>query len=134
MFPSARWSQILAAINGVMAVALGAFAAHGMTDDHAIGLMKTAATYQMVHAAASLYAAEKDAVSGALLSLGAMIFALSLYAIAFGCPVVLGAIAPIGGAGMIAGWLVLLYRLIRGEPRQDPLEPQIDLDTRRGGE
>ena len=40
-----------------------------------------------------------------LLLIGAAIFAVSLYAMALGCPRWLGAVTPIGGAMMIGGWL-----------------------------
>jgi len=43
--------------------------------------------------------------AAALLLVGAAIFALTLYAMALGAPKWLGAVTPIGGLLMIAGWL-----------------------------
>jgi uncharacterized membrane protein YgdD (TMEM256/DUF423 family) len=42
---------------------------------------------------------------------GSALFAATLYAMAFGAPRWLGAITPIGGGLMIAGWLWLAWRL-----------------------
>jgi uncharacterized membrane protein YgdD (TMEM256/DUF423 family) len=49
-----------------------------------------------------------------LLLTGAAIFAFSLYAMAIGGPRWLGAITPIGGTLMIAGWLWTAWIYWRG--------------------
>ncbi len=46
----------------------------------------------------------------ALLLIGAAVFAVTLWAMAFGAPRWLGAVTPVGGALMIAGWLLLAFR------------------------
>ena len=47
---------------------------------------------------------------GWLLVVGILIFCGTLYAMAFGAPRILGAITPIGGLGLLGGWLVLAVR------------------------
>ena len=44
---------------------------------------------------------------------GATIFAVTLYAMALGAPRWLGAITPIGGVLLIAGWLWLAWQVSR---------------------
>jgi uncharacterized membrane protein YgdD (TMEM256/DUF423 family) len=98
---------VLAALSGALAVAAGAFGAHGAQGDAAEWL-KTGAQYQMVHAVAALIAVQMGARGPAWLFLGgALIFAGTLYAMALGQPRWLGAVTPIGGAGLILGWLWL---------------------------
>ena len=41
--------MMLAAIGGFLSVAIGAFAAHGVTDPAAKELLKTGASYQFMH-------------------------------------------------------------------------------------
>ena len=53
-----------------------------------------------------------------LLATGTVIFAGTLYTMALGGPRWLGAITPIGGSLMIAGWLVLAWRVLRSPTRQ----------------
>ena len=113
---------ILAGLYGAVAVALGAHAAHGMDASHApeaIAWVETASHYQLVHAAAMLstmagYGAARAkalrvslAVAGSLFAVGTLLFPGSLYALAFVGDPVFGAIAPIGGAALILGWLAI---------------------------
>ena len=115
---TARALPALAALNGLLAVALGAFAAHGLTDPQAKAWATTAAAYQLPHAVA-IYAllAWRDtrAVRGAAwaLTLGTLLFGLSLDALALGAPRSLAALAPIGGTLMIAGWAWLILQASR---------------------
>lgn len=104
---------MLAALSGALAVAAGAFGAHGAEGDAAEWL-KTGAQYQMVHAVAALIAAQMGARGPAWLFLGgALIFAGTLYAMALGQPRWLGAVTPIGGAGLILGWLWFAWTAVR---------------------
>ncbi len=109
---------LFAALNGAMAVAVGAFAAHG-AGPQIKTLLTTGAQYQLVHAVLAVAAAQWQAggrlssTAGWLASVGGMIFCLSLLLIAFlGVPA-FGAIAPIGGVLMIAGWLCLAFAAVR---------------------
>ncbi|MDE0492065.1 DUF423 domain-containing protein [Psychrobacter sp. A3] len=106
----------IAAINMAIAVALGAFGAHGLKNLVSLQQLEwwhTATLYLFVHALGLLivgvlirlrYAAQAPAW---LLQIGIIIFAGSLYAMTLGAPRWFGAITPIGGVLMIVGWLWL---------------------------
>ena len=101
----------LAAISGAVAVAAGAYGAHEATGVAAEWL-KTGAVYEMVHAVAVLALALAGAAGiGAWAMLGgSAVFAGTLYAMALGAPHILGAVTPLGGLGMIVGWLLVAFR------------------------
>jgi uncharacterized membrane protein YgdD (TMEM256/DUF423 family) len=61
--------------------------------------------YGLIHAVAVLVVAPHVRAAAWLLLVGSLIFSGTLYAMAFGAPRVLGAVTPIGGVLMIAGWL-----------------------------
>lgn len=103
----------LAALSGAIAIAAGAFGAHGASGQAAEWL-RTGGTYQLIHAVAVLLAVQQRAAGpGWAMLAGAAIFAATLYAMALGAPRWLGAVTPIGGAAMIAGWLWLGWMLWR---------------------
>jgi uncharacterized membrane protein YgdD (TMEM256/DUF423 family) len=103
----------LAALSGAVAIAAGAFGAHGASGQAAEWL-RTGGTYQLIHAVAVLVAVQQRAAGpGWAMLAGAAIFAATLYAMALGAPRWLGAVTPIGGAAMIAGWLWLGWLLWR---------------------
>lgn len=112
-----------AALNGAMAVALGAFAAHG-AGPQVKQLLTTGAQYQMVHAVVALVCAAwpvRDrlvAVAGWLAAAGGLIFSLALSAIALLSLSAMGAVAPIGGLLMISAWLLIGFAALR---TQNPL-------------
>ena len=100
---------MVAALNGLMAVAFGAFAAHGIADPQAKGWLATAAGLQLPHAAvvfAVLGWRDTHPVRGAAwaLAAGSLIFAASLDLLALGLPRGIAALAPVGGTLMLAGW------------------------------
>jgi uncharacterized membrane protein YgdD (TMEM256/DUF423 family) len=108
------WIVILAGLSGALAVGAGAFGAHGASGD-AIEWLKTGGQYQLIHAIAALVAVQLDARGPAILFLaGGAIFAVSLYLMALGLPRWLGAVTPIGGTLLIAGWLWLAWQAARG--------------------
>ncbi|MDN5621085.1 MAG: DUF423 domain-containing protein [Psychrobacter sp.] len=112
----------IAAINMAIAVALGAFGAHGLkgvVNVQQLEWWHTATLYLFVHALGLLlvgllirlrYATQTTAF---LLQIGIIIFAGSLYAMTLGAPRWFGAITPIGGVLMIAGWLWLAVTTFR---------------------
>jgi uncharacterized membrane protein YgdD (TMEM256/DUF423 family) len=104
-----NWIVLLAALSGALAVGAGAFGAHGASGAAAEWL-KTGAHYQLIHAIAALVAGRMEARGPAWLFLaGGGLFAGTLYAMALGAPRWFGAITPIGGALLIAGWLWLAW-------------------------
>ena len=105
---------VLAALSGAMAVIAGAFGAHGASGE-AQSWLRTGAEYQMVHAVAALVALGWPGGRGPamLFVAGGLVFGATLYAMALGAPRILGAVTPIGGGLIIAGWLwsaLLLWR------------------------
>ena len=110
-----NWISI-AALNMAIAVALGAFGAHGLkaiVSPQQLEWWQTATLYWFIHGLGLLlvgilirlnYATQTTAW---LLQVGVIIFAGSLYAMTLGAPRWFGAITPIGGVLMIAGWLWL---------------------------
>ena len=106
-----RWIAALAALSGVVAIAAGAFGAHG-AEKQVADLLKTGGQYQLIHAVAALVAVRMSARGpAALFVIGSALFAGSLYALALGAPRLIGAITPLGGVTMIAGWLWLAVNL-----------------------
>ncbi|QNA83597.1 DUF423 domain-containing protein [Sphingomonas sp. So64.6b] len=104
-----NWIMIFAALSGALAVAAGAFGAHGATGP-AVEWLKTGGQYQLIHAVAALVALRFEAKGPAVMFLaGGAIFAGSLYLMALGLPRWLGAVTPVGGTMLIVGWLWLAW-------------------------
>ena len=108
------WTS-LAAISGFVAVAAGAFAAHGVQDPTAKELLRTGSTYELAHAlvvlaCAPLVAAVPRArLAPAWFLAGSLLFSGSLYALALGAPRIVGAVTPFGGVAFLIGWAVLAW-------------------------
>jgi len=119
---------ILGSINGFLAVALGAFAAHGLRNTLSPELLNTFQTgvqYHMYHALALLgvgllalyYPAQSTVrLSGWLFVLGIVLFSGSLYVLALSGIRWLGAITPLGGVAFLAGWTLLAWSMLRLQP------------------
>jgi uncharacterized membrane protein YgdD (TMEM256/DUF423 family) len=109
---------VFAALNGALAVLIGAFAAHG-AGPQVKTLLTTGAHYQMVHALLALICAiwpGRDrliVLAGWLAASGGLVFCLALSAIALLSLPVMGAVAPVGGLLMIAAWLLILVTALR---------------------
>jgi uncharacterized membrane protein YgdD (TMEM256/DUF423 family) len=110
----------LAAVSGFLAVAFGAFAAHGLADPKAAEVMRTGSTYEMVHALAILACSALTslprvprAVAQATFVGGSLLFSGSLYALALGAPHWIGIVTPFGGMLFLTGWLVLAFSALR---------------------
>lgn len=105
---------VTAGLLGATAVALGAFGAHGLKERLAVipdaaAWWQTATFYLLMHAVA-VGAVRSDSVWPARLwTFGAFIFAGTLYALALGASRWLGAVTPVGGTLLIAGWLTLAW-------------------------
>jgi len=106
-------------------VAAGAFGAHALREvlsPESLEVYHTAARYQLVHALALVFVGLAGSVwpdrrwrfSGALFTVGILVFSGSLYALSFTGIGWLGAITPIGGACFLGGWLVAALTALRG--------------------
>ena len=104
--------EAVAAAMAAIAIAAGAFGAHG-AEGQAAEWLKTGSSYHLVHAVAVVLLARSAPGPAGLLLGGSTIFAGTLYLMAIGLPRWLGAITPIGGVLMIAGWLWLGWQFAR---------------------
>ncbi len=109
-----RSLAVFGALNGAAAVAIGAFAAHG-AEAPAKALLTTAGHYQMVHGLLAVVCSvwpgppRPAIVAGWLAASGGLVFAAALASIALLDLAVMGAVAPVGGALMILGWLTAAF-------------------------
>lgn len=115
----------IGAINAGIAIALGAFGAHGLQDlvsermlanyetgvryhmYSALGLMLVSIIYQMSNES------KKVKLGAQLICAGTVIFSGSLYVMALTGLTILGAITPIGGVLLIAGWILVATGVLR---------------------
>lgn len=105
---------VTAGLLGAIAIALGAFGAHGLKErlaliPEAVGWWQTATFYLLTHAVAIGAIAARTGLPARLWAIGSATFAGTLYAMALGAPRWLGAFTPIGGLWLIAGWVVLAW-------------------------
>jgi uncharacterized membrane protein YgdD (TMEM256/DUF423 family) len=120
MFPDSRFALIAGSLLAAAGVALGAFGAHGLKtllSPEALGWWQTAVQYQMWQAIGlvAIGAAPVARTRGPawMLAAGTAIFSGSLYAMSLSDARWLGAITPVGGVLMIAGWAWLAWRLAK---------------------
>lgn len=113
-----KYLVFIGAISGFLAVALGAFAVHGLRQQlspEMLSVFKTAVDYQMFHALALVLIGgiyNQSTGKSLILSawafiLGSLLFCGSLYALALGLPKILGFITPLGGSLFLVGWMAL---------------------------
>ncbi len=123
---SARFTLVTAALLGALAVALGAFAAHGLKSILSAPLLEvfqTGVDYQFWHVAALLVTGllqQRQNSRGLKLSAlafmaGIACFSGSLYVLALSGVHWLGAITPLGGTAFIVGWLSLAVSIFQQE-------------------
>lgn len=122
-----KGSIISGAIHGFLAVALGAFAAHGLKDvldDYGTGIWNTAVQYQMFHATALILVGilmarsilgevKQLKIAMICFNLGILIFSGSLMILALTGIKVLGAITPIGGVLFLVGWVMVMIAAVK---------------------
>ncbi len=115
---------LIAAINGFLAVAAGAFGAHGLQsrlDAHSLEVFETGARYQMYHALAMGLAAlaMRGAAVGAAQAaaafflVGVVLFSGSLYVLALTGIRGFGIVTPFGGLAFLIGWGALAWAATR---------------------
>ena len=118
-----------AAFTGALSVMLGAFAAHGLKQILSLEnlqIFETAVRYQFYHVFALLavgilykeYPLKFMKWAGSLFIVGIILFSGSLYGLCYvkhnELPLNwLGAITPFGGAAFIAGWVLVLFSLLK---------------------
>ena len=116
---------IIGSLSAFLAVALGAFAAHGLKsrlEPAMLATFETGVRYHMYHALALLavgwactrWPGTAANASGWLFIAGTVLFSGSLYALALTGTRSLGAITPFGGAAFLAGWLCLAWAAWKG--------------------
>ena len=117
-----RGAAAAGALLAAAAVMLGAFGAHALRGGFGAlqaGWWETAVQYQMWHALALLLLATWRLRWGSAAALclggGAVIFSGTLYLMALGLPRWLGAVTPVGGTLMIAGWLIVAWSALAGQ-------------------
>ncbi|RPG30000.1 MAG: DUF423 domain-containing protein [Muricauda sp. TMED12] len=112
---------------GMLAIVLGAFAAHGLeklVDAQAIDTFETGVKYQMYHALFLLFLGIWDGLPSkpkkivfTLILLGVVLFSFSIYLLALNSLTsfdfkIIGFLTPIGGVLMIMGWIYLGYHIL----------------------
>ena len=112
----------VAAVAGFLAVALGAFGAHGfnkiLAQNGTAALWQTAAFYHFIHAVMLFVLAERKPLANGpwwCFLAGIVIFSGSLYLLAVTDARWLGAITPVGGLSFLAGWLWLAITAVRAK-------------------
>ena len=113
----ALWLCVGAALGG-LGVAIGAAGTHaleGRIDSDALDTLETAVRFQMYHgialiglgAVAKVWQSRFATVAAVLMAIGTVIFCGSLYALAMLDIGAFGAVAPVGGISLMAGWATL---------------------------
>ncbi len=128
-YTGSRFLPLLVTINGFLAVAIGAFGAHGveaLIAPEAMQHWQTGVRYQMFHVVALLAcafftstceanprAALWAVVAACLFVLGMVFFSGSLYLLALTQQSWLGLCVPVGGVFFLLGWTSLTICLLR---------------------
>lgn len=116
---------LLGCIAAALAVALGAFGAHGLEGKISAKMLdvwKTGVTYQMFHAGGLFVVAllmgkiQSSLVSAAgwCMVAGIVMFSGSLYALSTTGIKFFGPITPLGGVAFIVGWILLGTAVVKG--------------------
>jgi uncharacterized membrane protein YgdD (TMEM256/DUF423 family) len=114
----------LGSASALVAVAAGAFGAHGLRarlSPDLLAVFETAARYKMYHALALLavgwavtrWPGPWPVRAGWLFAVGTLVFSGSLYALALSGMRWLGTVTPLGGLAFLAGWTCLLLGMLR---------------------
>jgi uncharacterized membrane protein YgdD (TMEM256/DUF423 family) len=124
-----NWSAVAAILMG-LAVAFGAFGAHGLKgrlDEYSMGVYEKAVLYHFFHALGLLIVSILPRIGAisqsagtwvcSLLLAGILLFSGSLYVLALSGMKTLGAITPFGGLAFLGAWFLLALCLVRGPAR-----------------
>jgi len=111
-----RFYSFAAGLTGALAIALGAFGAHGMEailmERNLVDVWKTASTYHLIHSVLLLFLVHIDPFPRRtwwVLWGGIVVFSGTLYLMGITDWRWLGAITPIGGTALIVGWVMLAF-------------------------
>ena len=115
---------IIGSALAALAVAIGAFGAHGLKSRVSVDdlvIFETGVRYQMYHSLALIllgligvnFQSNIVQLPAILFLAGIIIFSGTLYLIPLTGLRWFGAITPIGGTALILGWIVLIFNLIR---------------------
>jgi len=108
----------LSAYSGALAVALGAFGAHGLkntiADPKLLKTWETAAHYHLLHSLLAVFAHDRSPLACKIALLGNLLFAGSLYGLVLSKGEVkkLGMITPLGGLCYIGSWVTLAHNVV----------------------
>ena len=116
--------MLMAALNGMTCVCLGAFGAHALKSrlsEAALTTWQTSVQYQFYHAIVLLfiglylskYPSNTMVWAAGMLLLGILLFSGSLYGLAIGGPRWLGPLTPLGGLSFIIAWVLLAVSVVR---------------------
>lgn len=123
--PTLKKLLVAGAINGAVAVCLGAFAAHGLKaqlDEYLLSVFKIGNQYHFYHALGMLLIGLLGQSAsqpkwfdraGWVMQVGILLFSGSLYLLAVTNIRWLGAITPLGGVCFIVSWLILAWAVSR---------------------
>jgi uncharacterized membrane protein YgdD (TMEM256/DUF423 family) len=110
----------VASVMGLLAVALGAFGAHGLKDllaqNGTAAIWEKAVFYHFIHAVMLFLLAERKpfpAVTWWSFLAGILFFSGSLYLLAATNALWLGAVTPVGGVSFLFGWAWLVWKAAR---------------------
>ena len=114
---------LVGAVAAFLAVAFGAFGAHGLRgrlSPEMMAVFESAVRYHMYHALALLLVSlAMGRTSGWLIQTagwcfvaGILLFSGSLYVLALSGVTILGAITPLGGLAFLAGWACLAFAAV----------------------
>jgi uncharacterized membrane protein YgdD (TMEM256/DUF423 family) len=120
----ARMFLMMGSVFGFLAVALGAFGAHGLRNrltPDMLAVFETGVRYHMYHALGLIalgglmdrYTGMWMTAAGYLFIAGIVLFSGSLYALAMSGITILGAITPFGGLAFLLGWICLAVAVLR---------------------
>ena len=105
---------------GFLGVALGAFGAHGLKElltPEALAAYKTGVLYHLLHSVVilsiGLSSRPQFSKSAALLSAGIVLFSFSLYLYSITQLKVFALITPVGGLGLLVGWLLIIIEAVK---------------------
>ena len=115
---------LVGALNGFVAVAAGAFGAHGLdgrVDPLLLAAFETGAHYHLVHALAIIAAGyvatvadpRRANLAGWLFLSGIVLFSGSLYFMGVAQSYALVLVTPVGGVLLLAGWIALAAAALR---------------------